>query len=270
MSSPNFRFKHFTVWHDRCAMKVGTDGVLLGAWCSLPIANNQSPIANPPYRVLDIGTGSGLIALMLAQRLSSLSPIANTQSPIPNSPSPIAHIDAIDIDADAVAQAADNFAQSPWQQILHVHHSTLQDWQTTSKGQDTANTVYDVIVSNPPYFQDSLKNPDNQRATARHTDTLSYADLITHAARLLKDNGILALILPIEAESTILSIANSHNLYPTRITYIHSKPNKPAKRILITFERNSNREPQTNTFYIESECAPRSQEYQELTRDFYL
>ncbi|MBR2487003.1 MAG: methyltransferase [Paludibacteraceae bacterium] len=263
MSSPNFRFKHFTVWHDRCAMKVGTDGVLLGAWCSLPIANNQSPIANPPYRVLDIGTGSGLIALMLAQRLSSPSPIAN-------SPSPIAHIDAIDIDADAVAQAADNFAQSPWQQILHVHHSTLQDWQTTSKGQDAANMVYDVIVSNPPYFQDSLKNPDNQRATARHTDTLSYADLITHAARLLSDNGKLALILPIEAESTILSIANSHNLYPTRITYIHSKPNKPAKRILITFERNSSREPQTNTFYIESECAPRSQEYQELTRDFYL
>ena len=255
MGSPNFRFKQFTVWHDRCAMKVGTDGVLLGAWCPLPIANNpspitnnQSPIANPPYRVLDIGTGSGLIALMLAQRLSSQSPIA--------------HIDAIDIDANAVAQAQDNFALSPWEDMLHAHHSTLQDWQAER---------YDLIVSNPPYFQASLKNPNQQRATARHTDSLSYEELIAHAARLLKDSGVLALILPIEAESEIRTLANHHKLYPTHITHIHSKPNKPAKRLLIALSKQEqSEEPLIRTFYIESESAPRSPEYQDLTRDFYL
>lgn len=262
MGSPNFRFKQFTVWHDRCAMKVGTDGVLLGAWCPLPIANNpspitnnQSPIANPPYRVLDIGTGSGLIALMLAQRLSSQSPIANNQSPI-------AHIDAIDIDANAVAQAQGNFALSPWGNMLHAHHSTLQDWQAER---------YDLIVSNPPYFQASLKNPNQQRATARHTDNLSYEELIAHAARLLNDSGVLALILPFESENEIRTLANHHKLYPTHITHIHSKPNKPAKRLLIALSKQEqSEEPLIRTFYIESESAPRSPEYQDLTRDFYL
>ena len=269
MGSPNFRFKQFTVWHDRCAMKVGTDGVLLGAWCPLPITNNQSPItnnqspiANPPYRVLDIGTGSGLIALMLAQRLSSQSPIANSPSPIANSQSPIAHIDAIDIDANAVAQAQGNFALSPWGNMLHAHHSTLQDWQAEG---------YDLIVSNPPYFQASLKNPNQQRATARHTDSLSYEELIAHAARLLNDRGVLALILPIEAESEIRVLAELNELYPSYITHIHSKPNKPAKRLLIAFtHKKSSEETTIRTFYIESESAPRSQEYQDLTRDFYL
>ena len=276
MGSPKFRFKQFTVWHDRCAMKVGTDGVLLGAWCPLPIANNQSPItnnqspitnnqspiANPPYRVLDIGTGSGLIALMLAQRLSSQSPITNNQSPIVNRQSPIAHIDAIDIDANAVAQAQDNIALSPWENMLHAHHSTLQDWQAEG---------YDLIVSNPPYFQASLKNPNQQRATARHTDSLSYEELIAHAARLLKDSGVLALILPIEAESEIRTLAEHNRLYPTHITHIHSKPNKPAKRLLIELSKQEqSEEPPIQTFYIESESAPRSPEYQDLTRDFYL
>jgi tRNA1Val (adenine37-N6)-methyltransferase len=205
--------------------------------------------------VLDIGTGSGLIALMLAQRFSSTSLIANT-------PSPIAYIDAIDIDANAVAQAQDNFALSPWRESLHAHYSTLQDWQAEG---------YDLIVSNPPYFQASLKNPNQQRATARHTDSLSYEELIAHAARLLNDRGVLALILPIEAESEIRVLANHNELYPTHITHIHSKPNKPAKRLLIAFtHQKSSEETATRTFYIESESAPRSQEYQDLTRDFYL
>ena len=137
MSSPFFRFKQFTVWHDRCAMKVGTDGVLLGAWCPMAVDSLQLIVnsrKHKEFRVLDIGTGSGLIALMLAQRLMG-----------------IGHIDAIDIDTDAVAQAQDNFALSPWENMLHAHHSTLQDWQAEG---------YDLIVSNPPYFQASLKNPN--------------------------------------------------------------------------------------------------------------
>ena len=182
MGSPNFRFKQFTVWHDRCAMKVGTDGVLLGAWCPLP----HRPIASSPYRLLDIGTGSGLIALMLAQRLSSQSPIANNPYTI----------DAIDMDADAVNQANYNFEQSPWAKHLHAHQTSLQDWQSQTK--------YNLIVSNPPYFQSSLKNPDQARATARHTDSLSYGELIRHAARLLADHCRIALILPAEAEQEII------------------------------------------------------------------
>ena len=240
MGSPFFRFKQFTVWHARCAMKVGTDGVLLGAWCPLP--SNLS--ASSPYRLLDIGTGSGLIALMLAQRLNN------------------SEIDAIDIDQSAVEQATYNFAQSPFASYLKVHHATLQEWDAQP---------YDLIVSNPPYFQSSLKNPNAQRATARHTDTLSYSELIAHAARLLKNTGTLALVLPIEAKEEIITLATTHNLYPTHITHVHSKPGKPAKRLLIAFTPIANTpSPITNTFYIESEDQPRSEEYQTLTKDFYL
>ena len=249
MGSPFFRFKQFTVWHDRCAMKVGTDGVLLGAWCPLPIAhsdasNTPKGVPYPTHKVLDIGTGSGLIALMLAQRLSS------------------SEIDAIDIDPNAVEQATYNFAQSPFASCLKAHHTTLQDWDAQP---------YDLIVSNPPYFQSSLKNPNAQRATARHTDTLSYNELIAHATRLLNSTGILALVLPIEAEKEIITLATSHHLYPTHITHVHSKPDKPAKRILIAFTPIANiPSPISNIFYIEGENQPRSKEYQVLTKDFYL
>ena len=240
MGSPFFRFKQFTVWHDRCAMKVGTDGVLLGAWCPLP----SSLSASSPYRLLDIGTGSGLIALMLAQRLNN------------------SEIDAIDIDQNAVEQAMYNFQQSPWSSTLHAHHSTLQNWQ---------GDEYDLIVSNPPYFQDSLKNPNAQRATARHTDTLHFAELIAHAVRLLKKNGILALVLPFEAKEEILSLAYTHGLQPTHITHVHSKPGKPAKRLLIALSPIAeNSYPIPNILHIESENSPRSKEYAELAKDFYL
>lgn len=255
MASAFFRFKQFTVWHDKCAMKVGTDGVLLGAWCPL----SDSWESDGEYRVLDIGTGSGLIALMLAQRTEA-----------------IGHgrwaIDAIDIDADAVAQAQENFAQSPWAEILHAHQSSLQDWLLASTPYTTHPTRnrYDLIVSNPPYFQQSLKNPDAQRAVARHTDSLTYNDLIAHAARMLKANGTLALVLPFEAKEEIIALAQAHALTPTHITHVHSKPGKPAKRLLIAFSPQRFVASSPNTFYIESADSPRSNEYKELTRDFYL
>ena len=162
-------------------MKVGTDGVLLGAWCPLNIEKLG-------YRVLDVGTGSGLIALMLAQRITILGYSLFT-------------IDSIDIDAKAVEQAIYNFEQSHWTKNLAAYQSSLQDWHSEKK--------YDLIVSNPPYFQNSLKNPDAQRATARHTDTLTYKELVIHTAHLLHDDGILALILPIEAKETIIEIAGN-------------------------------------------------------------
>ena len=247
MGSPNFRFKQFTVWHDRCAMKVGTDGVLLGAWCPLGV---DEATRQGEYKILDIGTGSGLIALMLAQRATSID-----DTPIV--------IDTIDIDAGAAEQAKFNFEQSPWSKLLRIYQSSLQEWQSEEE--------YDLIVSNPPYFQSSLKNPDAQRATARHTDSLSYSELIKHSGRLLKDNGMLALVLPIEAEEEILSLAAAAELLPTHITYVHTKPGKPAKRILIALRKgDANGNVESKHFYIESEDSPRSEEYRKLTEDFYL
>ena len=227
-------------------MKVGTDGVLLGAWCPLNIEKLG-------YRVLDVGTGSGLIALMLAQRITILGYSLFT-------------IDSIDIDAKAVEQAIYNFEQSHWTKNLAAYQSSLQDWHSEKK--------YDLIVSNPPYFQNSLKNPDAQRATARHTDTLTYKELIIHTAHLLHDDGILALISPIEAKETIIEIAQEQQLVPTRITYVHSKAGKPIKRLLIAFEKKHSNHPahacHISTFYIEGTNTPRSEEYKKLTEDFYL
>lgn len=254
MSSPFFRFKQFTVWHDRCAMKVGTDGVLLGAWCPMAVDSLQLIVnsrKHKEFRVLDIGTGSGLIALMLAQRTCAVDSLQLTVG-----------IDAIDVDEVAVEQATYNFEQSLWAEQLHAYQSSLQEWHSAIK--------YDLIVSNPPYFQASLKNPDSQRATARHTDTLSYTELIQHASRLLQEDGTLALVLPFEAKEDIVALAEAHALYPTQITHVHSKPGKPAKRLLIAFSPITHGEYATHTFYIESEDSPRSAEYKALTKEFYL
>ena len=242
MSTPNFRFKHFTVWHDRCAMKVGTDGVLLGAWC--PTSNPLT--TNPLTRILDVGTGSGLIARMLMQRC------------------PEAEVEGIDIDANAVEQARENG--------VTAHLSRLQDWQ---------GGPYDLIVSNPPYFQNSLKNPDKGRKLARHTDTLSYEELIEHSVRLLREDGQLALILPAEAETEIRQIAAAHSLYCTHLTRVYSKETKPARRVLMAFSKSPityNLSPITNnpspivedTLVLEDEKGGRSVAYSELCKEFYL
>ena len=216
-------------------MKVGTDGVLLGAWCP------------KGTRILDIGTGSGLIALMAAQRF------------------PEASVDAIDIDEAAVEQARENFSASPWTERLHAYQSSLQDWQAPE---------YDLIVSNPPYFQNSLKNPDKARQTARHTDTLSYAELFRHSARLLSANGVLAVVFPAEAEQEVRGLAAAELLSPTHVTRVYSKESKPARRVLMRFEKSTDREtgvrPIEDTLVLENETGGRSAAYQELTKDFYL
>lgn len=247
MSSPFFRFKQFTVWHDRCAMKVGTDGVLLGAWAMLEeqcAAQTRKAIRE----VLDIGTGSGLVALMLAQRF------------------PQAEIDAIDIEPSAVEQARYNFLQSPWKERVRSFLSPLQEWQTKKR--------YDLIVSNPPYFQNSLKNPDKGRELARHTDSLTYAELLHYSAQLLAPEGVIALILPAESEDDIIRLGISEHLSCTRLTRVYSKAGKPAKRILIEFSAAKLVAPSSpvipSDFYIESPTSPRSPEYTALTSAFYL
>lgn len=232
-------------------MKVGTDGVLLGAWCPVDsqASSSKSLKSSKGFKVLDIGTGSGLIALMLAQRL------------------PQAQITAIDIDNGAVEQAKYNFSISPWAERLDCQQTALQDL--------AGEGIYDLIVSNPPYFQDSLKNPDSQRSIARHTDTLSYSELLANSARLLKEEGILALVLPIEAEQQIIALAQTYALYPTHITHVYPKPGKAAKRLLIALQAYPLPLPEgkgekRGELTLESETAPRSEAYIELTKEFYL
>ena len=214
-------------------MKVGTDGVLLGCWTDVPAEGS----------VLDIGTGSGLIALMVAQR---------TQ----------AQIDAIDIASDAYEQACINFAQSPWNERIMAHIASIQEWQTQEQ--------YDLIISNPPYFNNSLKNPDKGRELARHTDSLSYADLFAHSARLLKDEGRLSIILPAEAESEACSLARTHGLSLTRVTRVYSKESKPARRVLLSWTKKADCVVQEDILVLENAEGGRSAQYQELAKDFYL
>lgn len=215
-------------------MKVGTDGVLLGCW---------SPTGT---RILDVGTGSGLIARMLMQRC------------------PEAQVDAIDIDPAAVEQARENG--------VNAYHSSLQEWPYHKY--KISNIKYDVVVSNPPYFQNSLKNPDKGRQLARHTDTLSYTELIHHSARLLKPEGQLALILPAEAEQEVRALAVSENLFPTLITRVFSKESKPARRVLLAFSHGPISNIQypiiEDTLVLEDDKGGRSRPYQDLCRDFYL
>ena len=227
MSSPFFKFKQFTIWHDKCAMKVGTDGVLLGAW---------APLGS---RILDVGTGSGLIARMLMQRC------------------PEAEVEGIDIDEAAVAQAKENG--------VRAFQARLQDWKSN------IGDCYDLIVSNPPYFQNSLKNPDRGRELARHTDSLGYEELIAHSARLLKEEGQLALILPAEEEEEIRNLAARYSLFPTHITRVYSKETKPARRVILAFSRkNSIVGLIEDSLVLEDEKGGRSAAYSKLCEEFYL
>lgn len=245
MSNPFFKFKQFVVRHEQCAMKVGTDGVLLGAWTTTePRFNNTDSI----LRILDIGTGSGLIALMLAQHFSE------------------AHIDAIDIDRKAAEQAKENFDASPWGERLHIADCKLQEWKPEYR--------YDLIVSNPPFFQNSLKNPDIGRKQARHTDMLSFDELVRHSERLINENGWLALILPADAETEVRNLAKDAGFIPTHITHVFSKEGKPQRRVLLLWEtsksRNTEKTTQEDSLILEDDKGGRSIQYSELTKDFYL
>ena len=229
---------------ERCGMKVGTDGTLLGAWAPTEGLGDG--------RVLDVGTGSGLIALMLAQRC------------------PEATIMGIDSDEAAAAQAAENFACSPWPERLRARHIPLQ--QLAEENNYTHS--FRLIVSNPPYFVDSLKNPDAARRAARHTDNLSFQELLSCSLRLMHPEGTLALILPAEAEPTILALAAEQGLTPYSTTRVRTRTGKPVKRILLALKKRtsiSSTTNQTSTLVLVDESGtPRSAAYQALCGEFYL
>jgi len=232
MSNPYFRFKQFTVYHDLCAMKVGVDGVLLGAWADCK---------NVKY-ALDIGTGSGLIALMLAQRSKAL-------------------IHAIDIDENACKQAEINFNNSPFHDRLSVECCDFRNFSTSVR--------YDLIVSNPPYFIDSLKSPDKNRNLARHNEHLPLDILIKKSASLLSPQGKVALILPFDQWKDAHSIAVDNQLFLCRKTLVSSLENHPPKRVLPEFSLIENN-PVENSLYIGKTKQTYSDEYRALTEEFYL
>lgn len=233
-----FRFKQFYIDDTRCAMKVGTDGVLLGAWA-------QMRHGGRPFSVLDIGTGSGLIALMVAQRY------------------PDAVVTGIDIDTDAVLQSRQNFALSEWSNRLTAKQISLQE--LAQQGDK-----FDCIVSNPPYFQNSLKNPDRQRSTARHTDTLTYQELIDCAKQLLHTNGTFHLILPATEELPVVQLAKEQQLYPQRICRVRGRENKPCKRVMLCLAGDRCSTPHEEDLTLECGINQRTADYRQLTGDFYL
>lgn len=200
MSNTSFQFKQFIVYHDLCAMKVGTDGVLLGAWAPAETAT----------KILDIGTGSGLIALMLAQRCQ-------------------AAITAIDIDEGAIRQAEINFRQSPWGSRMSVIGASLQEFSLQSPG------TFDLIVSNPPYFVNALKSGQSSRDQARHTDTLPLKTLIHCTAQLLSTSGKASFVFPADGADQLEDIAWEEHLHLTHRTDVSNNEGGKSKRALMTF-----------------------------------
>ena len=236
MGNPYFRFKQFTVYHDLCAMKVGIDGVLLGAWASTENAK----------RILDIGTGSGLIALMLAQRNEN------------------ALIDAIDVEKSAVRQAEINIQHSAWKERIKAHEISLQDFVSMAKNK------YDLIVSNPPFFVNSLKTPEKERTNARHTDSLTHEELILLSKSLLAPNGKICVILPIKEGNLCEIFAEKSGLFCSKMVLVFPKPETEAKRLLLEF---STEKKETEISELTIETAIRHQysaEFTELAKDFYL
>ena len=219
-------------------MKVGTDGVLLGAWVDVPLSTRLT---------LDVGAGSGLIAMMIAQR-------SNGQ----------ARIDAIDIDADACNQASENVAESPYKDQISVIRQSFFDYSSEKK--------YDLIISNPPFFKNALPCPDKKRNTARHNDSLPLKQLIEHAISLLSENGRIALILPAFLSDELDFIIATHHLFIRRRTEIITVEGNKPKRFLVEITTSNIRNPipEYKTLILETKDHKRTEPYKSLTNNFYL
>ncbi len=216
-------------------MKVGTDGVLLGAWANIERCQ----------RTLDVGTGTGLIALMLAQRSTAI-------------------LDAIDIDPDACLQARENIAKSPFTNRIQVYQTSLSEYKPNE------NIKYDLIVSNPPYFIDSLKCPDTKRNLARHTDTLSLPDLLRDSRKLLAPEGNIALVLPFEQREYLIGLAREESLSPSRETHVSPIPDATPQRLLIELSAKPVAEPKLSHLTLEIKRHRYTDEFTALAKDFYL
>lgn len=232
-----FQFKQFSVKQDRCAMKIGTDGVLLGAW---------SPIPENVFSVLDIGAGTGIIALMIAQRSFA------------------EQIDALEIDEEAYEQAVENFENSPWSDRLFCFHAGLDEFVEEPEDE------YDLIISNPPFYTEDYKTENEQRDLARFADALPFEDLVEAADLLLSENGIFSVIIPYKEEEKIIALAKDFDLFPIKITRVKGTPTSEIKRSLLAFSRNISDNFPVDELIIETSRHIYTEEYIALTKDFYL
>jgi tRNA1Val (adenine37-N6)-methyltransferase len=233
-SKTHFHFKKFSVSHEHSTMKVGTDTVLLGAWANVDQASN----------ILEIGTGNGTIALMLAQR----------------TPDHVI-IDAVEIEESDAGQAAKNFLKSPWASRINLHHTPVQQFQPQKK--------YDAIVTNPPYFNNSQSPSDPKRYQARHTITLSYEELLASTLHLLQDEGRMSIILPYVEGFQFKELANENGFCCTRQYSFRTRQEKSIERWLMEFSRIT-AEPETGEILLYKEGEEWADSYKALTRDFYL
>ena len=228
-----FQFKKFSVHHDKAAMKIGTDGVLLGAWASISNAKN----------ILDIGSGTGLIALMVAQRNEK------------------ALITALEIEPESFLQMQHNFNISSWKNRIQA---TLVDFQNFE-----SDVLFDCIISNPPFYDDGNTNPDVQRSVARHTHSLPYSILMQKSASLLSKEGKFNVIIPYENEENIIKLAHAHQLFLKRCTRVQGRVNTKIKRSLLCFSKVENN-PVFNELIIEKDRHIYTEDYINLCKDFYL
>lgn len=231
-----FKFKQFKIHQDKCAMKIGTDGVLLGAWAS---------IGNNPISIIDIGSGTGVISLMLAQRSSSEL------------------IDAIEIDDDAYEQCVANFENSPWSDRLFCYHVSLEEFV------DEIEDKYDLIISNPPFYSEDYKSENTKRDLARFEDAMPFKYLVGSASKLLSEEGRFSVIIPFKEEKRFIGLASEVKLFPNRILHIKGNPSSEKKRSLIEFSFKKQKV-NIEELIIEISRHQYTQDYINLTKDFYL
>jgi len=243
MNNP-FQFKQFTIKQDQCAMKIGTDSVLLGAW---------TPLKDNPFSVLDIGAGTGILSLMLAQR-------SNAQV-----------IDGLEIDENAYEQCVDNFENSPWSDRLFCYHADLQEF--TEEIEDK----YDLIISNPPFYAEDYKTENQQRDMARFQDAMPFEHLVVCVAHLLEENGWFSVIIPFSEEDRLINLAKKVGLFPNKILHVKGNPNADIKRSLISFsfhktctKQSRNNDIKKEELIIETQRHQYTEDYINLTKDFYL
>jgi tRNA1Val (adenine37-N6)-methyltransferase len=235
-----FTFKQFKINQDRCAMKVGTDGVLLGAWANIESAQN----------ILDIGTGTGVIAVMLAQRSQNMEGVK---------------IHAVEIDDAAADQAQENFKAAPFAERLAVFPLSIQDFGQKS------TTQYDLIVSNPPFFTGGTLNSNGDKTNVRHTVKLPHGDLLNATRSLLSKNGRFCVILPLLEGMRFIEIATTYGLHLTERMDVRFKKEKPIERLLLAFEQQAKTLRHEELILQHSTSGDRdyTDAYKELTKDFY-
>lgn len=233
MANSYFSFKQFTIYQDKSAFKVGTDGVLLGACAGLSRSGN----------ILEIGSGTGVVAIMLAQRCDAM-------------------ITAIEPDYNSFMQTAENVARCKWRDRIRVEHTDFQNFRSTGK--------FDLIITNPPYFSDSLKNPDARKAVTRHNDSLSSAEILEGVLNYMKEDGCLQLIMPYAEGNVFIAEAAGYGLYCNNILKIKPLPSSEIRRLILTFSKTQKK---TVEKFLTIENGTRhefTEEYRNLTKEFYL